>query len=138
MPPDRALRTAAGARRGRVLAGLFAAVITAGPVAAAPPTLSQPFVGQWAWHLASCGPVPAESVVEITPGAIVFYAAGGRVVSVDIEDERSLTVVLDFEGELAERWRETLVLQLSADGTRLALGDREGLLHRCPGEDAPL
>ncbi|MBX3726716.1 MAG: hypothetical protein KF823_12460 [Xanthomonadales bacterium] len=90
------------------------------------------FLGTWAADADLCGQEPYESMLEITPDSIAFYASGGPIRSVEAHSVEEVTLVAELHGESDETWAESMTLRLSQAGNRLAIDDREGFRHRCP------
>lgn len=93
------------------------------------------FLGTWAADAGLCGQEPYESMLEITPDSIAFYASGGPIRSVEVRSAEEVTVLTELHGEGDETWTESLTLRLSLAGRRLAIADREGFRQRCPPAD---
>lgn len=102
----------------------------AGKAADDPATIPDAFRGEWNRNLAHCGTGLNDSAMRVEPRALRFYESIGRVTGVSREEERTVTVSADFEGE-GETWSDRIRLTLSADGRQLSVGEDE-TRRRCP------
>ena len=117
---------------------LCAVVLFAGAAMSAETRDSIPehFRGTWAGSASDCALSFSESILTIGERQVDFYASRSRVLSMAVDGDTELAVLLDATGE-GKTWLAARQFRLSADGQELTdmTGGRFGFKRiRCSGD----
>jgi hypothetical protein len=91
-------------------------------------TIPEQFHGVWAGSESDCALGFPESILTIGAKQVDFYASRSRVLSIAVDGEMELAVLLEASGE-GESWLATWQFRLSPDGKELTdmTGGRIGM-----------
>ena len=89
------------------------------------------FLGTYDRDVAACASAGSEERLEITQGALRFHESIGEARGIRREDDGSIRVEADFQGE-GERWRNSLRLRRGAGGTLVVTQPDGSSLTRIP------